>query len=135
MFDSTMQTPAIILRFTCDKPGCEKHYKNKSSLLNHIKTNHRADVEVQSPLGNFPSSARVLFNDSENSSTQGNSRGQVNSPKVRSVMTYQCGVCDNNFNKNEEAIHHMKEVHPSPPSPPGQQSVETEGRTCGGRGG
>ena len=135
MFDSTMQTPAIILRFTCDKPGCEKHYKNKSSLLNHIKTNHRADVEVQSPLGNFPSSARVLFNDSENLSTQGNSRGQVNSPKVRSVMTYQCGVCDNNFNKNEEAIHHMKEVHPSPPSAPGQQSVETEGRTCGGRGG
>ena len=43
-------------------------------------------------------------------------------------MTYQCGVCDNNFNKNEEAIHHIKEVHPSPPSTPGQQSVETEGQ-------
>ena len=42
-------------------------------------------------------------------------------------MTYLCGVCDSSFNTNEEAIHHMKDVHPSPPLPPGQQSVETEG--------
>ena len=127
MLESTIQTPAIFQRFTCDKPGCEKHYKNKSSLLNHIRTNHKGDVRLtQSPLGNFPSSARVLFDDGENSSTQGNSRGQVTFPKMRSVMMFQCGVCDNHFNKNEEAIHHMKEVHNFPPSPPARQSMETE---------
>ena len=52
----------------------------------------------------------------------------MNSPKVRSVMTYQCGICDNHFNKNEEAIHHLKEVHNSPPSPPAQESMETGGQ-------
>ena len=83
-------------------------------MLTHMRTKHKDNVRVQSPLGNFPSSnlARILFDDDDNLSTQGNSKGQVNSPKVRSVMSFQCGACNKIFDKNEEAILHMKEIHP-----------------------
>ena len=120
-------TTALIQRVICDIPGCKKDYKNRNYMLNHIRNYHaKAGNEVQSPLGIFPSSnpARVLFDDDneEDASTQGNSRGEINSPKVISVTSFQCGVCNIPFDTNEEAIHHMKDVHKknaivtSPPS-------------------
>ena len=81
---------------------------------------HKAPEQVHSPLGYFPSSnpARVLFDDADdNASTQGNSRGEINSPKVISVVNYQCGVCENQFNRNEDARNHMKEIHKKTASP------------------
>ena len=90
-----------------------------SSLLNHIKTNHKGSEEVNSPLGNFSSSnsARVLFNDHDQPSTQGNSHGEVNSPKVMSVTSYQCGNCDMHFNRNDEAKLHISNDHPNKSTP------------------
>ena len=64
-----------------------------------MRTNHNASVEILSPLGNFPQ-ARVLFDNADHAITQGNSRSETNSPKVRSVMSFHCSVCHNVFGKN-----------------------------------
>ena len=70
--------------------------------------------EVQSPLGTFPpsSSAAVLqYGDTEDEATQGNSDGAVNSPKVASMATYVCAVCDIHFEIKEDLPKHMDETH------------------------
>ena len=70
--------------------------------------------EIQSPLGSFPSinSGTVLqFDETEDDATQGNSNGEVNSPKVVSCATFVCAVCDINFKRKEEVNKHMDETH------------------------
>ena len=114
-----MLTTALMTRVYCEVPDCTKHYKSRANMLHHVRTHHKP-CEVQSPLGNFPSAnpARILFDDDDNSSTQGNSNGEVNSPKVRSIVSFQCGNCDMPFDRNEDAINHMNQIHPKKtPSP------------------
>ena len=83
--------------------------------MEHYRKKHTSVSEIQSPLGRFPSTtnpARVLFDDSvqtdknvqaddngqaEEPRTQGNSKGQVNSPKVLSDGKYQCNHCNNEY--------------------------------------
>ena len=93
-------------------------------MIEHYRKKHTSVGEIQSPLGRFPSTtnpARVLFDDSaqavknvqaddngqaEEPRTQGNSKGQENSPKVLSDGTYQCNHCNNEYpTKNELDIH------------------------------
>ena len=111
--DIVTPTPVPASRVYCEKPNCKKDYKSRSGLLNHNKTAHKNDLEIQSPLGNFPSSnlARILFDDEDRPSTQGNSDGEINSPKVQSIVRFLCGVCDMNFSQNQEAKLHMIEDH------------------------
>ena len=113
MSEQTILTSALIKRVTCEAPDCKKDYASRSNMLNHIKTHHKNSTKVQSPLGNFPSSnlSRLLFDDNDHASIQGNSRGEVNSPKVLSVVSYQCGACHINFDRNEDAILHMNDSH------------------------
>ena len=77
-----MLTTALVQRVLCEIPDCTKHYKSRANMLHHVRTHHKSG-DVHSPLGSFPPAnpARVLFDDDDNSSTQGNSRGDVNSPK------------------------------------------------------
>ena len=84
---STVETPAP--KVVCESQDCGKEYASKGGMKNHNKKTHKAAEEIQSPLGKFPTSdsARVLFKESE-PSTQGNSLGQVNSPKVTSDGRY-----------------------------------------------
>ena len=119
MTETVNETPAPLQNFVCEKINCAKDYKNRSSMLNHMKSKHKVSEEVESPLGNFPSSnsARVLFDDSDQPSTQGNSRGEINYPKVLSITSYQCGACDKHFNTNEVAKSHMSEVHTNKSTP------------------
>ena len=81
-------------------------------MKTHYNKTHKA-LEIQSPLGKFPASdpARILFDESGEPSTQGNSAGQVNSPKVISTVSFQCGYCELPFDTNDKAILHMKEDH------------------------
>ena len=111
--DIVTPAPVPAPRVYCDKPNCKKDYKSRSGLLNHNETAHKNELKIQSPLGIFPSSnsARVLFDDEDRPSTQGNSNGEINSPKVQSIVRFLCGVCDLNFSQNEEAKLHMSEVH------------------------
>jgi hypothetical protein len=44
-------------------------------------------------------------------STQGNSRGQVNNPKVVSDGTFICGVCNKRFATQEEVTNHKRDAH------------------------
>ena len=106
-------TTALIERVICQIPDCTKNYKSRSNMLNHIRTHHKPSIEVQSPLGNFPSSniPRVLFHEDDQASIQGNSRGEVNSPKVHSIVSYQCGACDIPFESNEDAMKHIEDIH------------------------
>ena len=85
------ETPALNAKFVCEIPNCDKDYKNRSSMLSQMRTKHKHSEEIQSPFGNFPPA--------NHESTQGNSRGEVNSPKVLSVMSFQCGVCNDHFDK------------------------------------
>jgi uncharacterized C2H2 Zn-finger protein len=77
-------------------------------LTDHVKRWHQVAKEVLSPLA---TTARTLFqpNDEDNqASTQGNSAGEVNSPKVVSEGRYQCGVCDDMFESKAEVDNHIK---------------------------
>ena len=61
---------------------------------------------AKSPLA---TSVRTLFTgeNPQPQSTQGNSYGQVNSPKVRSEGRYKCGKCEKDFTTNHQAKEHM----------------------------
>ena len=68
---------------------------------------------VVSPMA---ATARTLFEshtvgEHEQPATQGNSAGQVNSPKVRSESYHQCGICDKSYQSKEEVMNHVKETH------------------------
>ena len=79
--------------------------------MNHMRKHHK---EIQSPLGTFPpsnSAVALHFGDSDDSATQGNSHGAINSPKVVSVAIYVCSVCDIHFEAKEGVTKHMDENH------------------------
>ena len=111
MSGAAIETPAP--RVFCEQQNCGKHYKTRANMLQHVRAHHKAPAQIESPLGNFPSStlARVLFDDNDTPSTQGNSRGQIKSPKVLNTVSFQCGVCDKSYETNDEAILHMNKVH------------------------
>ena len=103
-------------------------------MKNHYNKSHKA-VEIQSPLGKFPAAdpARTLFNEEDGPSTQGNSDGQVNSPKVLSEGQYICGTCDNQFESRSKVQDHMSKEHenqsdtvPAPPSAEEELNEENE---------
>ena len=52
-----------------------------------------------------------LFQSVPNLSTQGNSAGQVNDPKVVSEGIFICGACDERFQNEEEMANHISIVH------------------------
>ena len=52
-----------------------------------------------------------LFASVPDLSTQGNSRGQVNDPKVVSDGTFICRVCDEGFATKEEVTNHKHDAH------------------------
>ena len=95
-------------KLDCSVPKCNKTLKNQKNLTSHLEKVHKVVNAIsQSSLAN---SVRTLFT-GENAhlpSTQGNSSGQVNSPKVRSKGTFKCGACEKDFSTNEDAKEHMK---------------------------
>ena len=54
----------------------------------------------------------MLFNDVE-PAVQGNSAGQVNSPKVVSEGRYICDVCEKDFGNMDSVNSQKKEDHPA----------------------
>ena len=94
----------------CKVPDCKKQqaggYKSKNGLTNHMKRWHQAAKDVLSPMAE---TARALFQTEEElqPSTQGNSSGAVNSPKVVSEARLQCGACDKEFGSTAEMSEHM----------------------------
>ena len=111
MAPSTIQeTP--VQTVDCHIPACQKQkvggYKTKKGLTDHVKRWHQVAKDVLSPMA---TTARTLFqpNDEENqASIQGNSAGEVNSPKVVSEGRYQCGVCDDMFQSKAEVDDNIK---------------------------
>ena len=114
----TTPTPTPAPKVVCKSNDCGKEYVSKGGMMEHYKKKHNSVGSIQSPLGRFPSTtnpARVLFDEhvqaddneqAEEPRTQGNSKGQVNSPKVMSNATYQCNDCNNEYlTKNELDIH------------------------------
>ena len=53
--------------------------------------------------------ARALFQNDEEvqPSTQGNSAGAVNSPKVVSEGSFQCGLCEEEYTSTDNMMKHM----------------------------
>ena len=112
MSDALKKTPAP--KWVCESSDCGKEYASKGSMKAHAKRCHKTVEEIQSPLGRFPSAAnpaRVLLFDEEHPSTQGNSAGQVNSPKVVSPPTFICDECEKHFDTKENVMNHKKDSH------------------------
>ena len=98
----------------CLKTDCAKTYKGRGSMMTHMRQKHQDVAEIESPLGSFPSSTSATtlqFDDSDNPATQGNSRGQINSPKVRTEVTFVCDEFEMHFQTNEDATKHIAEAH------------------------
>ena len=109
------QTPAHTV--DCSVPECRKQkvggYKTKKGLTDHMQRWHKAAADVLSPMA---ATARTLFNNMDKDllpSTQGNSNGQVNSPKVVSDGRFQCGACGIEEKCNEDMMLHMN-MHVQP---------------------
>ena len=123
MEDMTQAPPALTQappdvtptpQINCQKAGCDKVYKARGSMMNHMRQKHsQGSAEIPSPLGSFPpaSSATVLQFDDQEDATQGTSDGAVNSPKVVSRPTFICVVCDVHFPSKEDVLKHMEETH------------------------
>ena len=115
MAPSTHDTPVTAVN--CNVPECKKQqlggYKTKNGLTNHMKRWHQAAKDVLSPMAE---TARALFQNDEEiqPSTQGNSAGAVNSPKVVSEGRFQCGLCEaectSTSNMREHMTKHCKAV-------------------------
>ena len=102
----------------CQKTDCNKMYKARGTMLAHMRKHHTEPQtsEIESPLGSFPpsNSATVLqFDESDEPATQGNSHGEVNSPKLVSSATYLCDMCETHFKTKEEITQHKIEDHES----------------------
>ena len=104
------QTPAHTV--DCSIPDCRKQkvggYKTKKGLTDHMQRWHQAAVDVLSPMAAI---ARTLFHSGDKDperATQGNSAGQVNSPKVITEGMFQCGACEHEDTTNENMLMHMK---------------------------
>ena len=109
------QTPAHTV--DCSIPDCRKQkvggYKTKKGLTDHMLRWHQAAVDVLSPI---TATARTLFHSGYKEtepSAQGNSAGQVNSPKVMTEGRFQCGVCGQEVDTNERMMMHVK-THNNP---------------------
>ena len=103
MTQDAIKTP---VKASCNVPKCNKTLKNKKNLTSHMEKVHRVVTAISdSPPAN---TVRTLFTVDNSPSTQGNSAGAVNSPKVRSEGCYQCGKCGKGYKTQEEATEHMK---------------------------
>ena len=65
-----------------------------------------------------------LFQSVPNLSTQGNSAGQVNDPKVVSEGIFICGACDGRFQNEEEMTNHIGTDHDNATA--ANESVDSE---------
>ena len=96
---------------TCDQ--CDKIMSSKQSLTRHMKTVHDGIISIKK-LFSSPkalTNQRRLFTSVPNLSTQGNSSGQVNDPKVMSEASYICGDCDQRFATEEQVTKHKSDAH------------------------
>ena len=101
-------------KVVCPKTDCDKSYKARSSMLNHMRQKHQDVAEIPSPLGSFPPSGSAImlqFDESDNAATQGNSCGDVNSPVVRTEATYICDLCETHIKSKEALKKHKTEAH------------------------
>ena len=92
----------------CDQ--CDKPFSSKQSLTRHVKTIHDGIVSLKNLFSTHKalSNHKRLFTSVPNLATQGNSKCQVNDPKVVSEGTFMCGVCDENFSTEDELTNLMK---------------------------
>ena len=93
--------------FTCPADNCGKKLKTKQTLNKHMDKLHKV-TQLDSP-------ARLaLFRmreDGDESSVQGNSNGEVNSPKVVSAARYVCSICDKDYPNKAAVIKHIADDH------------------------
>ena len=96
---------------TCDK--CDKTLSSKQSMIRHMKTVHDGIISLKDLFSSPKNLAnqKRLFTSVPDLSTQGNSSGQVNDPKVFSEGTFICGSCDQSFITNDEVTNHKSEAH------------------------
>ena len=108
----TNNTPeSTVPDLKCTVPDCSKTYKRKVGLTNHMASVHQLLVtNVLSPL---TATARTLFGKvvPGTPGVQGNSAGQVTSPLLLAGATFICGICEEEFNNEEEIKSHRSEAH------------------------
>ena len=111
MTESPIDTPAT--KVVCESDNCNKEYASKGGMKNHFKKSHKTVEEIHSPVGRFPASnpVRALFTDEAQPSTQGNSAGQVNSPKVTSEGRFLYDICEKHFGAKEDLTIHKEEIY------------------------
>ena len=101
---STSNMTPVQSRLDCSEPDCSKSFVNKRNMTKHKDKFHMmVSVVSKSPIVN---TVRTLFSGDNNKdmatpSTQGNSKGLINSPKVVSGGFFQCNECTYEFTKNQ----------------------------------
>ena len=111
---STSNMTPVQSRLDCSEPDCSKSFVNKRNMTKHKDKFHMmVSVVSKSPIVN---TVRTLFSGDNNKdmatpSTQGNSKGLINSPKVVSGAFFQCNECTYEFTIKEELVKHKIEKH------------------------
>ena len=96
---------------TCDE--CKRTFSSKQALTNHIKSVHDGIKSLKN-LFSIPKALlnqKRLFTSVPNLSTQGNSLGQVNDPKVVTEAEYICGDCDQRCATEDEMKLQKRDIH------------------------
>ena len=108
----TPEAPAP--KILCDKL-CGKVYKSRTRMLTHVKAVHKDTSSERTSLDSPVRLALFQIREGEdadaNQSTQGNSHGQINSPKVVSEGRFVCSTCDKNYPKKDEVLKHIADDH------------------------
>ena len=101
-------------RLNCGEKDCKKNFKTQGTMMQHKDKFHKiVNALSQSPLAN---SVRILFNgeseeDISQPSTQGDSNGTVNSPKVVTEGRFLCDECQFDSGMKVELEKHKSEQH------------------------
>ena len=107
------KTPAQI-KVDCSAPECKKTFVTQRNMEKHKEKFHKiVSALSQSPLA---TTVRTLFSGDgvdgvSLPSTQGDSSGRVNSPKVVTEGTFQCNECSEEFRMKVELLRHITIKH------------------------
>ena len=96
----------------CTAEACGKKLKTKQTLSKHMDKFHKETTGNGSQLDSPARLALFRLREEGNDfSTQGNSNGEVNSPKVVTAARYVCSTCDKDYPSKAEVSKHIEDEH------------------------
>ena len=110
-----MTPEAPVPKILCEKfAECGKVYKSRTRMLTHMKAIHKDTPNKRTALDSPLRLALFQIRedgDEGSDATQGDSNGEINSPKVISEGRFVCSACDQSYPNKEDTLKHIADSH------------------------